>query len=123
LRELLFAQRGISSIRAFANALWRNSVGSLVTALGAPGWAMVRALHQFDLNPKRGEAKAADVADLQPVQPFQVLSSSIETTETYFMSTLYEQRGRKVFDVYRNDKRELLVLKQWLCNTRRLLSV
>jgi len=84
---------------------------------------MVRALHQFDLNPKRGEAKAADVADLQPVQPFQVLSSSIETTETYFMSTLYEQRGRKVFDVYRNDKRELLVLKQWLCNTRRLLSV
>ena len=26
------------------------------------------------------------------------------------MFTSYEQRGRKVFDVYRNDKRELLVL-------------
>ena len=26
------------------------------------------------------------------------------------MFTWYEQRGRKVFDVYRNDKRELLVL-------------
>lgn len=37
-------------------------------------------------------------------------SSSIETTETYFMFTSYEQRGQRVFDVYRNGKHELLVL-------------
>jgi hypothetical protein len=42
--------------------------------------------------------------------PNTKLVPSIETAETYFMFTSYEQRRRKVFDVYRNDKRELLVL-------------
>ncbi|MGY2930809.1 hypothetical protein ACVWZV_009534 [Bradyrhizobium sp. GM5.1] len=67
-------------------------------------------MHQFVPNPERHDAKFAGVADLQPAQPFEILSSSIETTKHISFLVQDEQRGRKVFDVYRNDKRDLLVL-------------
>lgn len=38
------------------------------------------------------------------------LVPSIETAKAYFMFTSYEQREQRMFDVYRNGKRELLVL-------------
>lgn len=40
-------------------------------------------LHQFVPNPERGEAKVGGVADLQPAQPFEILSSSIDTTNIF----------------------------------------
>jgi hypothetical protein len=42
-------------------------------------------LHQFVPNPERGEAKVAGVADLQPAQPFEILSSSIEPTKHFIL--------------------------------------
>jgi hypothetical protein len=68
------------------------------------------SLHQFVPDPERGEAKVAGAADLQPAQPFEILSSSIETTKHVCCFVQDDQRGRKVFDVYRNDKRDMLVL-------------
>ena len=54
--------------------------------------------------------KSRGVAHLQPAQPFEVVSWAIRMTETYFSFTSIQSGGRKVFDVYRNGKRELLVL-------------
>jgi hypothetical protein len=55
-------------------------------------------------------SKSRGAADLQPAQPFEILSSSIETTKHVCCFVQDDQRGRKVFDVYRNDKRDMLAL-------------
>lgn len=54
--------------------------------------------------------KWRSVAHLQPTPLLEEVSSAIRMIETYFVSTSIEPAGRKVFDVYRNRKRDLLVL-------------
>ncbi|WP_247773219.1 hypothetical protein [Bradyrhizobium sp. 192] len=91
---------------------------SLKKLPSAPNLATVCVCISSLPDPERGEAKVAGVSDLQSEQPFEKLSSSIVTTKPVCCFVQDDQRGPKVFDVYRNDKRDIARSKHRLCRTR-----
>lgn len=77
----------------------------------APPWCNeVECLASLRFDACAVKQKSRSVAHLQPAQPFEVVSWAIRMTETYFVLSSIRSAGAKVFDVYRNEKRDFLVL-------------